>query len=852
MSYRTLYYALVIPGIGTTFNLLEPYAFYEGDNTLGGGVTSYSNIQAILTSPEVLSTKINPMEGSVDAGSIDFELIAPGGGVEISNVPAAPNLDIAALFTRKVLEFDGILAEDISPSDTTLFLYSASGALFVNGDVIYLERETIQLGTFIPVSGSGNVQRFDGCTRGLFGSRATEHFTKTTAGNPQNPYAGYDNRVYFQPKMIGREVYVTEHDGTNLNVVFRGVLTDVQMSQNMSCIKVQVKDLFTLYASRTFNKQAYGPDDKNKDIDIEVTVGDADETYFQIIQPSSLFTNNFGPGLRPNTAVGPTTYYTYALLQVKDSLVPGIWFHGPDRASTPDYIIPTYYAFADEELLNPPFRVRYPPASILPALVRPRSTNIIGSPAFEEAGKFEEPVFEVLAFGREIMDKEGLEVGALNPVNVLNPYHPLTAWLSHTCSTGRRSSTTTYGATNGTYDLWRYQWGMGVPQEMVDVSGIEQLIADTSDQVIQNAVVFGWGGATWTPADFREKVLTPFFFFPHVTADYKLTISQLTSVLPSQASIVPASKVEKMTEMQNFNLDSRIQTLEAKYKLPWTEEGRIIAQDLGQGVDFWDPNPKDPDFNFDVTAFRQDAYLDVEQQFQTLGPRSTATYTMLNWFKEAIPSYQFVITQPSFIPYPGQKVGLEVSTSTYTGVGVYLDNDGNRLGGSASKTIYGYVTEVMHRPRSAVYEIELWAVNEILIDTPKQIAPSFDVALIPSPGFVDVLRDPASGFGVDLLPFVNFLISEGIAEVQRWDRRNGAIAWNGVDQYGTIIAATTPNPNEIRLQFSSNPLALSVEEFLRLVPRTTATGLSQNDTYAYIANENGLFTGGDVGDIYVL
>jgi len=146
----------------------------------------------------------------------------------------------------------------------------------------------------------------------------------------------------------------------------------------------------------------------------------------------------------------------------------------------------------------------------------------------------------------------------------------------------------------------------------------------------------------------------------------------------------------------------------------------------------------------------------------------------------------------------------------------------------------------------------LWAINDILIDVPKEIAPTFDVALIPSPGVVDIVRAPVDYYSVDLLPFINILITAGAADVQRWDRRTGAIAWNGVDQYGTITGATTPNPGEIRLQFSSSPLALSVEEFLRLVPRTTAVGLAQNDIYAYMASENGVFTGGDVGDIYVL
>lgn len=165
MSYRTLYYALVIPGIGTPFNLLEPYAFYEGDNTLGGGVTSYSNVQALLSTPETLGTKIQPLTGTVDSGSITFEMIAPGAGVEVSNVPAAPNLDIAALFTRRILEFDGILAADIGPGDTTIELFSFSGSLFVEDDIIYLENETIQLGPFLSVS--GNIQTFTGCSRGV-------------------------------------------------------------------------------------------------------------------------------------------------------------------------------------------------------------------------------------------------------------------------------------------------------------------------------------------------------------------------------------------------------------------------------------------------------------------------------------------------------------------------------------------------------------------------------------------------------------------------------------------------------------------------------------------------------------
>lgn len=124
-------------------------------------------------------------------------------------------------------------------------------------------------------------------------------------------------------------------------------------------------------------------------------------------------------------------------------------------------------------------------------------------------------------------------VGGLLPVppaaGVISGPHPLDALLKILTSTG--------SGENGPYDTLPDHWGLGVPVEAVDVAGIEEIIAQTSELGAFRAVIL-------EPVDdFREwairTLLKPFGFYLSTTFDHPITIGRILA--PSSGAIADAT-----------------------------------------------------------------------------------------------------------------------------------------------------------------------------------------------------------------------------------------------------------------------------------------------------------------------
>lgn len=496
-----------------------PVAWSQADSGVVGDFTLSATVSRI---PQALSTEVDIFAGSLGAGAQAWTV-------------SANDLNSEILMGGRPISA-GRLANNVSLASTTVDL-RPSGR-FSEGDTIWINGESIVLGPSLPQTG---FDRFTGCTRGAYLSRAQVH-----------DIGPRDNiNVYLAPPMAGREVLVFPSlDAFETldpaEATFRGVVDDIESAEDMAGIQVSIRDVLGLF--------------------VGVESGDEQVLW----RTSSLY--SYGEGRWFIPAVQPRRYPygsgagDYYHLQFEDTLI--LAEGGTSRWADAD--IP-------EHPLSPPRKG----AGIVP----------VGDD-FDGTGNF------VLAFGYALTLADGTYVGSLpeDPSNPDRLHHPLYALLVYMLSGDPPPGGS---LAHPVYDYWRYGRGMSLPADFIDVDGIEALIDQTPDVQVR-AQLLGWDGSKYTAAQLLKILTVPYGFFPAWTPNGRLTIRRREFVPLAEATEIPYSDIVAFSESQHRRFNSAARSVVGEYGEPWQTATNIELVDAADRSLLWKPHIKGKSYTFDV------------------------------------------------------------------------------------------------------------------------------------------------------------------------------------------------------------------------------------------------------------
>lgn len=794
MTHRC-YVALVIPGLGDPSYPTTPLALFLGDDTVTGA-NAYLNTPG-LVSVNPMSIKIDPITAALDVGAASVEILTPPQGLESAT---GMRFWLDSVLTYRPKEAQGLLASELDAggSTATVTLFSRDGARFSEGDVIYIEREAIVLGSLTGTSAGNKTQTFNISQRGAFGTTRRYHVATPGTGAPPSPVSGFDNRVYTRPYPVGLECYIVEYDNNtdSVEVRWRGAITqEPKHASGTASMTLEIPDVWALCANRKLNTQPMGAAGEGSKIDY---FRQYDAYYFDLL--ADPFTQQYGSILVGESSPRP------AVVQIDKALVP---VQVVDDANG----VFSYKTFGITDS-------------------RPILDSKAGDTQSEfdiaEQGNTTSPEFipEVLPIGYAVTDSEGNYIGAVYAVGAepRTAYHYITAWLHMLLSTGT-------GLNSTNYDRWAYTLGLGLPEAVVDVAGLADLRSATLDSGAVHALFFGEGGKDFSSSEFTEKLLPVFGAFPCVTSDYKITARRLEVVTDADITI-NASQITVFSEDQVYGWEGIANSVKVTYKQPWMDQtGTVTSIDRPRYTTWWDPAPDDPKMVRDVTGLRPNVQLDISE-------RQIASKALLDWVSKPIPKYVFEVNQPPAHMYPGMTIKLVIEEGDYYH-GVFYDADGERI---TSGEVYGIATQVECAFGEGRYTVEMWAINDILVANPKRIAPTFVVNSVGA-GYVRVDRTSLSG--ADLSDFLDAAVT-----LRHYKAATGEVTWNGGASFMTVVS-TTVNASTIDLYWDTAPSVSPVAgDFLRVAGRGAQTS-TVTGKYAFMASDLEVFLDGSDGDIYV-
>lgn len=692
--------ALVFPGIPADSALDEPIGFYDGESLLPPPFLALPGLVTL----DRMGEKIDPLTGVVDVGAVTAEVLTPPGG--LSDATYGYMVDLYRLLTHRNLEAQGLLSDSITASATSITLYSRGGASFNAGDVIYIEQETVKLNTLTSSDAGDNTQTFT-CTRGFAGSRARAHQSNPGSGTPPSSVKGLDNRVYTSPNMRGREVWVYSTQGGAWVRTFVGVMAnEPTFLEGSSRVSLDIPHLFTALASRELNARPIKADLEAQSVDVIEA-----SRRFWATMPADEFSQEYGPIRRD--AVDSEG----AVVQIDSSVVPVTLRTIDGRLVY--YAQPITFTTHDSYISSPILGSR------LPDLSDPTADqgNVQGV----------EFAYELLALGTQVVDDAGFACSSIATGNA-NTYHAAIAWLVHLTSTGT--------GLNGPYDLLSYNHGLGIPHELIDIAGILDVVSQTPNEGKIHAKFFGWGGKTYTPSQFRSEVLTPFWLYPRLTADGRISLSRLDVVLAPDTTVTPA-KIVAFSEDTRLGWDDATGAVSVTYKHPWWDESGVASSyDLPTTATWYLPDPITPELKVDVTALPPDSRLNI-------GRRQIFSKELLDWVRSPVPVLVFELMEPDDIPFVGQTMRLVID-GEYT-QGVFPFRTGAR---ATQATFTGIVTQVKPLEQTTnTFVVELWAVNETLVAEPRIIAPALYIESVVDFGGSGVAICSKTRHGLPVDPF---------------------------------------------------------------------------------------------------
>jgi len=795
-----MFYGLVIRGLGQAGYPDEPYIFCAGDTTLPLG--TYIPIPIVAEGADVieLGNRIDPRTARMEIGDVEFPLIMPEDTVPINWGLRQP-VNVLELFCSQRREAKGLLADDINSISTIIELFSRSGSAFSEGDVVWIENEAIVLGTLSSSDATTRTQTFSSCDRGAFDSRAVSHLATpgSTAGPPQTT-SGYDNRVWDLPEIVGSEAYVVEYNPTteNLDVIGTYIIEEEpKFTAQMTSCSITATSVFTILSDRTLNRKPMGGIGNRA----QMLYSNRLKGYIFSMKATP-FTDRYGPVYKDHIPYFNTT------MQIDDTLTTCDIYESSEGG------------------------YRYVAA---PSKHGPSAGSTLPEDMTREVLKEEEAEFhEVLSFGYLINNKLGASAGLDAPV--VND-HVLDFWLTHLISDGRDS---------GTYNLLAYTHGLGIPTGLIDVAGIEAERDNTADEGLASFLVFGWGGEDYTAQDVKDKALVPFRFFPHTNAEGKISVSQFRAILPASDTVtsISATNIVQFSEGQSLNKDSILLNLTAYWQYPWMGGPvNIELFDQSQRGGYFNPDPPDEGFDIDVTALGGNPAMP--------SVRDVMAREHLELANRPIPTYKMTVKSDDPL-YEGQRVKFTISGNDYPDNSPFYDTDGSLAN---NKTVYGYIIEKQHKLGSGLYAIDVWGLNEIYVNTPKAIAPSFVVTT----GGTNNIKVSATTFGgLTTTDVLDDVVANNPSELffDAWGRKTGRRDWSALDEYG-VTNTWSESAGEVTITFDfALDTALAVGDHIRLISRTLpssgALGETEyNDEYGYIADQWGEFSDSDEGDIYV-
>jgi len=798
----SIYYGIVLIGIGDSTYPTTPACIYAGDATVSGA-NAYLNFLGLADSSDSLSTQINPITGQVQRGSTSFVMAAPLAGLD---GPTGETLDVVSLFGSRVIEAQGLLADSLSSATSgasgSIVLFSRDGAAFSAGDIVYIEDETIILDSLSSSSAPNKTQTF-ACTRGAFGSRARAHSATPGTGAPPSPVSGYDNRVYTKPRMVGRECQIVEFNGDSVVVRQYGIFEARPEQVNLgSGLKVTIRDVWSLFNERKLNKRPLGADGQGRYLNFQPAW-----RGFQGSLTADDFSVEWGPIVQEASPVNEV------VMQIGNAPVPCTYVVSTANDAAE-------YVFNAIDLTSSGYAQS---AIISNAPVPDLESNY----DVRERGNLttQDFYYELLALGESIVDGSGTYVGAATDL------HPITAWEHHLMSTGLGTNT---HSSFTSYDDWAYPHGLGIPSQWVDRQGLKDIRDDYPDSMSIDMLFFGWGGKDYSASEFRDKVLRPFWLYPHHNATGQISASVFEPILPDDPSLITISsdRIVALSEDQDFGWDDVINSVKVEYGQPWWDKkGEIVARDRPRSTSWWDPEPVDPDITFDVTALNGGAGTDF-------GPRQIFAKALLDWKARPISRYQAVIQggSPALDLYAGAKVFFDVNPSEYDMDGYYISRDGEV---ATTLEVYGIIDEISRNFEDHTVNVSILGINETLVKNPKRIAPAYEVKQALSGTEIAFLKDFN---GADM--FADF--TSGLTTLTHFTRAGGRQSTHTVDTVASIDSTS------FKITFDATVSPSPVEgDYFRLAPRTDSEGETYNDTYAYVADQFEVFDDGDDGDIYV-
>lgn len=705
--------ALIINGVGDEDG---QYAFCLGEPDLAGA--GYKGVPLLVNYPQNLSARLDPIKVEYDLSGFTFALAAQ-----------TPWL---ALFMRRIYQGDGALVTSISASSTTLEIAYA-GSL-VAGEYVYLGRETIKLGTLDSTdsytdTATGQLVSYDvftGCTRGALGSLAEPHGVSDED----------DNRVYGYPELSGRLCEFQEwHEGDEApQTVWRGLINDIRLNDDdESTVLVDTSDLLSILSSRKLNRRPYQA--VTSDEVISKSVG---------IRPGWLhFSSRLDEATRERllrfgkTSKGGSN--VRLALHVAGALTSGMIqeVSGADAAGT-------WYGYT--------------------------TTNSLGQWSYAELGseiqgdeegsfsraKAGQKITEVLCFGQDFVNLHGVYYGC--GTSRVDIHHPLHLLLLVLLSSGFNE------ANSISWDKLGSEWGLAVPERLVDVTGIEQEMARTPDLKVDR-LVLGWEGREWSIRDLLDKCLRPLGYYLKQTNQGKIGVGRLVPLMYGpDTPEVDFDKIVEMSESLERRMSTATQKIRADFGLPWGEQSTISFENKGKQGRLWWPESDSVGADFDLTAF---------QSPDNFGKSAASVYLawVLQLMWRPIPTQRITIAGRASDHYwPGLTLAVIVASAGQNSdgsEGVLVDRDGARYEGA----FIGLVVESEYSPQDGTWTLALWLQNEPLRGL--VVAIPVGVPVVGYDSTTGTLTIQRVHEGVDLAPYVGagsgtFVLCDSLLVPRAW------------------------------------------------------------------------------------
>lgn len=700
MSNTDIAYGLVIPGMGDPewgltgtpgFAINDPVCLYIGDEQKFSAL----NVTLVpgLIKLRQLGVKINPFTSVIDSGAQGATIQAAEAVYPVDlagNEFGTVSIDVAGEFARRPIEANGVIEDALlSPATTTINLWSRTGSEFAAGEMVWIEHEAIYLNSLTGTT--GNVQTFT-CTRGCLETPARYHTSKPRTGLPSEPTNGWDNRVYKYYRFWGQPCYIVEWVAGTMRVVWRGWFTkDPQLGDGANTLDLSMQDIMAPLFSRKLNVDPHGAEYNGEFYAFNQVEWTGPNTELE----ANEVTRRFG--------TVSSQQGSRVVLQWDEAAVSARY-----DSTTNRYSLEKHPSTSDDT------------STLMFDTISPDAWNQEES---QKKSRKKEFLPELIVGGYLAENIDGYNYSSIlvRPVNGVNlDHHPLMHLLTFLVSSGRGDN----NALGDYYDQLSRKLSFGVPHELVDVAKFEQLAEATSEQRMR-AYALGWGGKSYDWSDIRAKTLVPFFRYLHPNATGQLSVSDLSVISTNDiVDEISADEIVIFSEEQMFGWDEVLQTIEGNGQLPWQSEARkVVTRDLGQGVNTFDPEPKDVQEKFDLSMFRGLNRVGEGEQRDVLSQ-------LLAWRRRPVPVIRMEVVNPNQPLYAGQKIRLDGAAEYRTQDGTKWEADGYRVGSfrildgqelanfdtmSMGGVTYRFVTTINNNAR-----------NQILIPAPGWSAPDWD------------------------------------------------------------------------------------------------------------------------------